>query len=143
MNLNAKTIPLFRFSGATRIEAKWSSGPNWVRPMSRCANRWTTAFFLRPCVGAALTGNRWRRAERSFRDFVCRKRTSLRSIRNRLRCGCFRGIARLFSKFKQVVRLLDRWEVLLLDMHSPFLNGAPAPVFLHERKNARRAEQRG
>ncbi|MGC9328580.1 MAG: hypothetical protein ACP5I1_13170 [Candidatus Hinthialibacter sp.] len=57
MNLTAKTIPLFRFSGATRIEALWVSSHNWVRPISRWANRWTTLFFLRPWVGSGVDWN--------------------------------------------------------------------------------------
>jgi len=114
MDNDMKPIPLFRSSGATGIEVRWTSGGSWVRTRIHNAIR-RIIFFLRPWDGVEASRKRWNQVSRPEWQSE-NERGVPEGIRgDRLKRACFKRILELSAFARRNERRLEERGTLPLD----------------------------
>lgn len=114
MDNDMKPIPLFRSSGATGIEARWTPGGSWVRTRIHNAIR-RIIFFLRLRDGVEASWKRWNHAKGSEWQSENERRVPAGIRWDRLKRFCFNRIPELSAFARRNERRLDERGTLPLD----------------------------
>lgn len=120
MDFNMNTIPLFRSSGATRIEGRWSPSDSWVRTkIHNAIRRAYSFFFLRPWNRVEVAWKRWNHGKSSDLQSESGRRVPDNRMAHRLRWTWAILSTGLPLKFKRNARRLEAAGTLPLDSLPP------------------------